>query len=318
MRVCVIGFGNIAKKHIDVFRHLGHEVVASSNRSEAGNILAKEYGIKKTYLGYLEMVDKEKPDAIINCVSFQHIFETTRNLIPFNIPLLIEKPAGLSIHDLNELIELQVSYQTIIQVGLNRRHYSLFNKVIALIGGSEKMDMMSVEWSERPLQSKLIKKYSDELVNNLIIANSIHGVDTLDFLSGGIETYQIFTKESPGYFNRNMLITGRSKTGCLVNFSSSWGCPVPWRINMFGNGKRYEFAPLETCKVFEEGKAGLVSIEPDKEDNDFKAGFYNQSRYFLDMIENKSVINKHNLSSTMNSMTIVEQMLNSFNLSSNE
>ena len=312
MKICIIGFGNIAKNHIDVFRNLGQEIVASSNRSEKGNLLAKEYGVPKTYSNYIEMVEIEKPDAIINCVSFQYIFETTKNLIPYRIPLLIEKPAGLSLDELQTLIFLQKKYKTIIQVGLNRRHYSVFNKAIKLIGGVDNLNLICMEWSEKPLRAKLEKGYSDDLVAKLIIANSIHGIDTLNYFSGGIEKYSIFTKKTDGYFGWNMILSGQSKTGCLVNFSSSWECPVPWRINMYGSGKRIEFAPLESCRVFEEGILNATHIEPDKLDIEFKAGFHKQSLVFYNSIEKQTPTNPHSLESTINSMTIAEQMLKSF------
>src|SRR5687768_10258193 len=114
MKLALIGYGNIAKKHIEVFRALGCEIVASCNRSEAANAMAKMEGcIPSTYRNYFEMIEKEQPDAILNCVSFDKIYETTLDLLPLKIPLFIEKPAGTPVAELEHLIKIQKEYGTL-------------------------------------------------------------------------------------------------------------------------------------------------------------------------------------------------------------
>ncbi|MBT6434016.1 MAG: hypothetical protein HOK28_13030, partial [Deltaproteobacteria bacterium] len=44
MRIGIVGYGNIARKHIEVFRALGCEIAASCNRSEAGRERAQQEG----------------------------------------------------------------------------------------------------------------------------------------------------------------------------------------------------------------------------------------------------------------------------------
>jgi predicted dehydrogenase len=309
MRVCVIGYGNIAKKHIEAFRAHGFEIVASCNRSESSNEAARlESGIPKTYTDHIRMIETEKPDAVVNCVSFEHIYSITKSLIPYGIPLLIEKPAGLTVFETKELINLEKQFSTKVQVALNRRHYSVIQKALDSIGGVEHLDMMSIEWSERPLATKNKKGFTDLLIAQHIYANSIHGIDTLNYFSGGINDYQTYCSASEGYFHWQMAFSGKSDKGVITNFTSSWGSPVPWRILMYGKGKRIEFAPLETCKVFDEQTKGFSNIEPEAFDLQYKAGFYLQTKSFLDLVHANNLAHKHSLESTLNSMKIAEEI----------
>ncbi len=312
MRICLIGYGNIARKHIEILRHFEADIVASSNRSVQGNTAAKnDAGIPRTYQNYLEMIEVEKPDAILNCVTHNAIYETTKNVIPLGIPLLVEKPAGTTVSELKELIRLQEQYKTPVQVALNRRHYSIFQKAIEDMGGSQNLDMISVEWSERPLRAKEDKGYTDTMVEEILVGNSIHGIDLLNYFAGEMENYETFTASRKGaYFHWNMAFSGISKTGVVANFTSSWGSPVPWRVVMYSKDKRYEFAPLETCKVYGPDPKANSILEPEEFDSKFKAGFYKQAAEFVQMVRTGQP-NSHSLESTMQSMSIAEALVQS-------
>lgn len=306
MKLAVIGYGNIAKKHIAVFRALGCHIVASCNRSDTSNALAKQEGIPVTYTNYFKMVEKEKPDAILNCVSFDNIYETTLDLIPLKIPLLIEKPAGTSLGELEALIRIQQQHDTLVQVALNRRHYSIFEKAINHIGGQDKISMISLEWSEAPIRARSIKGYSDGQISKLLYANSIHGLDTLCWFGGGLAECCIHTNVASGAFQWSMQLSGVSCKKILVNFSSSWGSPVPWRMNFYSSGERCEFAPLETCRVYSEGSAAPVALEPDEVDVNYKAGLFKQAQYFLESLTCRK--NLHDLDSCLNSTQLAEAL----------
>ncbi len=307
MRLALIGYGNIAKKHIEVFKHFGVNIIASCNRSEAGNVAAKEEaGIRKTYTNYIEMAEKEAPDAILVCVTFDKIYEVTKALIPLKIPLLIEKPAGTSVAELLDLIALKNKYETIVQVALNRRHYSIFNTAINDMGGIQNLTSMSIEWSENPIRAIEKKNYTESMAAKLIYANSIHGLDTLLHFPGVPVEEQIITKNFDGKFRCQMQLSGLTGSGKLIHFNSSWDNPVPWRIVMTSAGIRYVFAPLETCVKLDSNGTETI-LEADSFDKQFKAGFYTQAKHFMQIISEKRVHHEHDLDSCISGMVIAEK-----------
>jgi hypothetical protein len=103
-----------------------------------------------------------------------------------------------------------------------------------------------------------------------------------------------------------MQFTGISKENRLVSFRSSWDHPVPWKMVMSAEGKRYVFAPLETCKVFLTDSKDPIEIIADQTDLDLKAGFYEQMKFFKQLVELRDFHNHHDLSSCIPSVTIAE------------
>jgi predicted dehydrogenase len=307
MRAVIIGFGNIARKHLAVFREFGVDVVASSNRSEQGNLFAKEQGIPSIYTNFIEMIETEKPDYILNSVSFDQIYDTTKELIPYKIPLLIEKPAGTSVSELDELILLQEKYKTRIQVALNRRHYSVIENAILDAGGLDNITSIHVEWSETPLKLLQQKGYSRQQVEKIIFGNSIHGIDMMTYFSRGVENFTCYTSDLGADFRWIMNVNGLSKKGTLLSFSSSWDNPVPWKMVITAKGSRYVFAPLEECLVYTEGVPEPREIKGNWYDKKYKSGFYNQMKNFLEKSNNSQM---YDLKSTRNSMLIAEELYN--------
>lgn len=306
MKLVIIGFGNIAIKHLEVAKFLGIEVSASSNRSEKGNQLAKEHGIEKTYIDYHVMIETEKPDALLVCVSFEHMFSVCKSLIPYQIPMLIEKPAGTSMHELYQLIESANTFGTKVQVAMNRRHYDIIHQVIEHAGGKDKITAVDIEWSETPIRLLEQKGYTTEQVAKIIYGNSIHGIDMATYFGGSMENPQIQTKTFGDRFRWYMQFSGMSQEGRLVSFRASWDHPVPWKMVMSAEGKRYVFAPLETCKVFLTDQKDPIELVANETDLSMKAGFTNQMKAFKNLVELPRFENHHDLASCIPSMEMAE------------
>ncbi len=306
MKLAIIGFGNIAIKHLEVANYLCIDVVASCNRSEQGNQLAKAHGIAHTYTDYHVMIETEKPDALLVCVSFEYIFTVCKSLIPYQIPILLEKPAGTCMDELLQLIEAANTMGTKVQVAMNRRHYDIVHQAIAHAGGKDKITAVDIEWSETPIRLLEQKGYTPEQVAKIIYGNSIHGIDMATYFGGSIENPQIQTKSFGDRFRWYMQFSGMSQEGRLVSFRSSWDHPVPWKMVMSAEGKRYVFAPLETCKVFLTDQKEPIDLAAADTDLTMKAGFVGQMKAFKNLVELPRFENHHDLSSCIPSMEIAE------------
>ncbi len=283
-RIAVIGFGNIARKHIEVFRAHGCQIIASCNRSESSNYLASaEIGIPVTYQDYHKMITETKPEGILVCVSFWSMYKVLRDIIPYGIPILAEKPTGTSLAEHFELLSLSTTHQTPVMVGLNRRHYSVLNRAIEEAGGKEVITSVSVEWSENPLHLIKNRKLTDDQIKKYIFGNSIHGIDLMLWVGGEMTDYSVYYHSYSNDNHRVMMnISGKSKSGKLCQFSSSWDNPVPWRLVLTSRFNRFVLAPLEECNQFTEGLVGSKRILPSTEDTLYKAGFYAQTKKFIE------------------------------------
>jgi predicted dehydrogenase len=304
-RIAIIGYGNIAKKHIEVLHEKGCEIVASCNRSSTKNELARaEAGIQNTYTDYHQMIKDTQPDGILVCVNYLYIYKVLSEIIPYQIPVLCEKPSGTSYAEHMELMELSKKHNTPVMVALNRRHYSVFRKGIELVGGKDCITTVLLEWSEDPERLKANKNYSDVELSKLTFGNTIHGLDILTFYAGSVKDFH-FNKSNktrlPYHWIYN--VSGISENGVVFNFNCSWDNPVPWRVVIYGNDFRLDFAPLETATLTKGGVKQI--IPPDDVDLSFKAGFMHQAELFLNQN-----INGYDLSSCVNAMWLAEEINN--------
>lgn len=303
-KIVLIGYGNIAQKHIEVLRSLGCEIVASCNRSKEMNELARlQSGIPETYTDYHQMIKQTTPDGIVICVSFLQMSKVLKEVIPYKIPILAEKPSGTSYKEHIELQQLSAEHNTSVMLGLNRRHYSVFAKAIDEIGGKDKITTVLVEWSEDPEKLISNKGYGHDELSKLTFGYTIHGIDILTTLAGKISKYHFIKSEHKLPYNWIYNLSGISENGVVFNFNCSWDNPVPWRIVIYAKDTRVEFAPLENA-VITRGKNKHI-VEADDKDKNFKAGFIRQAQLFIGQN-----INGYELSSCTDTMWLAEEINN--------
>jgi predicted dehydrogenase len=309
MRLVYVGYGKIAPKHLEVFRDLGSTFVASANRSEAGRAKARdEGGIPSSYASIPEMLERERPDGVLCCPSFPHVFAAMKQVLPFGIPTLVEKPPGTSLAELETLEDLAARHQAPVIVGLNRRHYSVLLRAIEDAGGLEAVTSVFVDWSEDP--AHVLKRFSKSEVERWIFGNTLHGLDLLTLLAGRLPSPQIVARDLGEPFRWIMALQGVSERGVLASFNSIWDAPGKWRLSFSSRGRRYVFAPLESCTVLESGGTSR-EIAPLDEDKRFKAGFHRQAQAFLEVIRTRQVPGALSLSSARPAMELAEALTRS-------
>ncbi|HEY1784058.1 MAG TPA: Gfo/Idh/MocA family oxidoreductase, partial [Pirellulales bacterium] len=207
-RLAIVGYGGIAPKHMEVFRALGCEIVASVNKSPQRREQARlEGGIPATYAALDEMLDRERPDGVICCPTFDQIFPVAKALAPRRIPALLEKPTGVSLAEFNELCALVAEHRAPQMVGLNRRHYSVVNRAVADAGGPAAVRAVLIDWSEDPAHLRR-KGFSDAQISRWVFSNSIHGLDLLTTLAGSVATPQILATHGAGALDWYMSLSG--------------------------------------------------------------------------------------------------------------
>ncbi len=305
-RIALIGYGKIAPKHLEALRAAGAEVVASCNRSEANREKARTEGrIPKTYASIGEMLEHEKPDGVVSCASFFEVYRTALEVLPIGIPTLLEKPPGTSLAEYEELRALAARHGTPVMVGLNRRFYGVVQGAVADAGGLAAITEVDVDWSE-DARHFLKRGFTPEQVARMVFGNSLHGIDLMTHLGGGLPTPQITVRRGAERFDWNMAVQGLSDRGALLSFRSTWSSPGKWRLQLCASRRRYVFAPLETCVVQQSGERAERTIAPDPRDTEFKPGFFGQARAFLDMIGSRRAPDQASLDSVEPSMRVAE------------
>lgn len=134
LNLAIIGAGKMAYEHLRLFRSLKKIslTLVFSRKIENAKKIADHFQIKN-HTNRLQDITNYNLDGILICVSADSIFSVTKNLIKYKIPMLIEKPVGLSLKEAMILASLSKKYQTPNIVALNRRYYSNVMKVIPIL-----------------------------------------------------------------------------------------------------------------------------------------------------------------------------------------
>jgi predicted dehydrogenase len=312
MKLGIIGYGKIGARHHQVFDALGAKIIASCNRSEAGRNRAKEAGIEKTYGSYQDMLEKERLDGIICSTSLFNNYEVAKELIPYGIPMLLEKPPGTSIEELDALIVLQEEYNTSVMLATNRIWYSVLYEAIRDIGGRDKIQGVHVMWSENPKQLKEKRGFTDKQVKTRNFSNSIHGLSILQFLCGTLAEFASVGHRGKGQFDWNMNLQGISDRGTIGQFTSSWSTILPWRLTFYGNQNIYDFTPLEQCVCTNLNTREKYEIKGADFDKAFKPGFYMQAKHFLESLGTGKMIPEVNLQNARVLFNYADELTNIF------
>jgi len=275
----LIGLGAISSKHIRVLNSLNCKikgVVIRSNRK----INLEEFGIEKKYSS-IEEISKDDVDFIMILVSAENNLEVLKKYIPLKKPIFIEKPVAFNSKDLDEILSNYHNASKPLMIGMNRRFYSVFHKGLEYLNNNnKKLESILIEAPERFLDINK-SKFSQKIKDNWMFANSIHCIDLLRFFSGDIKEIMVNSNSKKNQYHA----IGKSVNGINFTYISNWRSPGTWKITLYSDEIRIEFNPLEIGKIIEKGSE--KEIIPDTIDIEYKSGFYNQMKYFLNCVELK-------------------------------
>jgi predicted dehydrogenase len=242
-------------------------------------------------------------------VSVEQMYRVTSSVIPFGLPLFIEKPPGLTPEENERLVLLARRYSVPTMVGFNRRYYSIFHKAIQIVRQHGSLRGVYIEGHEQMwLKREGSNKFSEAVLEQWLFANSIHTIDLLRFFGG--EPKKLYAiahryKELKGdQFAAIMEFAG----GAIGQYSAYWYSPGGWKVVLYGDGVTVEFSPLEKGRWIDKNFA-IHEIIPDDIDIKYKPGFFRQMEDFVKLIKyGKVEWPMSDLDSSYRTMILAEQI----------
>lgn len=311
IRIAVVGAGWVAKEHLKVLaaREDFQVVGLTSRTASKAKELLSEFNLSCFYQDLTAMMSQAKPDALMICVTEESMFDVVAQAMSFGIPLFIEKPAGMTAALNLKLSQMAADKGIKTMVGYNRRYYSIFRKGLGLIKEKGPLLGIAVEGHERIWRVLETNRFSKEVLNNWIYANSTHTIDLLRFFAGDVDDVKIFGQAVHEPQGDQFAAVFKFTNGALGTYQSHWHSPGGWRVTLFGDGITVEFKPLESGRWM--GK-DFVShdIVPDEIDVKFKPGFYQQLSAFADLVHGQKLgWPSLDLAGAYQTMAIAEKML---------
>ncbi|MBN9300127.1 MAG: Gfo/Idh/MocA family oxidoreductase [Filimonas sp.] len=282
----LIGVGGIGVEYAKVLKFLEIDFLAIGRGIESAKKFEEATGkqvISGGLASFLATCPKI-PDAVIVAVDIESLYETAVDLLNYGVKkILLEKPGGCFPEQIFKLSELAKQKDATVLLGYNRRFYSSVLKareIIAQDGGVVSFNFEFTEWAhsiEKLPRSKAV-------LENWLIANSSHVIDTAFFIGGLPEKLSAFYGGNLTWHPRSSVFAGAgiSKKGAFFSYHANWKAPGRWGIEVSTEKHRLYFKPMESLQIQDLGSVAINPVELDNAlDTQFKPGFFLQTKAFL-------------------------------------
>jgi len=285
--VWIIGAGNMAKEYAKILLELNVEFSTIGRGEKSAQNFESEIGTKVITGGiqkYLQQTNF-RPNYAIVCVNDEELSKTTSFLLENNIVnILVEKPAGLSMEEISEVVKKSHERKANVFVAYNRRFYSSVIKAREIIkedGGIRSFNFEFTEWSHVIVTLGKSKR----VLENWLLANSSHVIDMAFFLGGKPKEMTSFVSGGLSWHPSASIYSGAGITenGILFSYQANWEAPGRWGVEVLTRKHRLIFRPLEKLSIQEIGSVEIKDFPiPDELDKKFKPGLFLQVKKFLE------------------------------------
>lgn len=226
LKCAVIGVGTMGRNHARVCSEISSvELVGVADVNlKTAEAVAKQFG-GRAYANYIQLLDVEKPDAVIIAVPTEHHLEVALNVIRRNIHLMIEKPIAFTVNEGEQIIEAADQANVKLMIG----HIERFNPaIIALKARLAAGELGSVFQIEARRQGPFPIRVVDV---GVVIDLAVHDLDIMRYISGAEITRIYAETERHIHSTREDMLTGlvRLSNGAIGSLIINWLTPTKIR-----------------------------------------------------------------------------------------
>ena len=245
---------------------------------------AEQFKIDNTFTDYKKMVEEVDLDAIYILMPPHHLFDLVVHCLSQKLHVFIEKPPGVTVHQIKSMASLAEKNGCKTMVAFNRRFIPLMLQVREIV--EEKGPIIQC-------MATFHKNQPDALYYNgaidVLSCDSVHAVDIMRWMGGEVKSLASdinnFYSEQENSFNALM----KFENGGSGFLCTNWA--VGARIHSFEMHARGISAfispdPDGCAEILEDSsKRTITPAEAAGSEEQHKAyGFYGENRHFIDCI----------------------------------
>ena len=218
-KISVIGCGQIAMSfHGPAIKKYATEnpdtVLLSCCDSDINRAkeFAETFGFQAHYGDYKEMLRNSRPDAVCLITSYTVIPAIAIDVINEKLPIIMEKPPGVTGAEVSSIINAAQKNGTLNQVAFNRRFTPIVSELKSIITQSGASDIHNIRCVFQRVNR----------TDNDFYTTAIHGIDTTGYIAGsGFKhvrfRYQELTEINEGA--ANIFLDCEMESGAVAQFS---------------------------------------------------------------------------------------------------
>jgi predicted dehydrogenase len=288
MNLWIVGSGIMAQEYVKVLRELKVDNIVIIGRGEdSASKFEEATGLAVQRGGLTQFLKNQPqlPSAAILTVPINELAPAATQLLEAGVrKILMEKPAGLYVKEINTLNTYAQTVKADVYVGYNRRFYTsvrMAHQMIQEDGGVKSFNFEFTEWenkiAELPTPSMIKERW--------LLGNSSHVIDLAFHLGGMPEVIHTLQAGGLSWHPNASIFTGAgcTKNGALFSYQANWEAPGRWGIELCSANYRFVFRPLESLSIIEKGSLILNQVElgPNDIEKDFKPGLFLQTEAFI-------------------------------------
>ena len=264
---------------------------------------AKRWGVPKTYQSVDQMLKEVDPQAVYVIMGPGFVFEPVMEVLKQGRHVFIEKPPGLTLHEIRVLAHNAEQFKCLTMVAVQRRHIPAMTALKARVEARGPIHSVSVANLK---SSRDLSRPGGSGVLDQLTSDGTHAVDNLRWLCGGEVTRvasHVRTRYAPGPGANQVMaqvefsndVVGQLHYG-LVTGGSPLGegatAPSIFRVEIHGqNISAYVDADRQSYIVADNGEPEVYESRSFGEGVEEKLapnhwlGFWHESRYFIDCVK---------------------------------
>ena len=302
LQVAVIGAGPISVEYCQILKEFNCSTQIIGRGEKSGNAFKEQTGVTPL-LGGIENNKGQVSEAshIVIAVSEDQLGNVLADCLTLNsdAKILIEKPGALTFEQLEEIYNNHNTDN--VYIAYNRRFFSSVRNLKEKLK-EEGCTSFNFEFTEWGHVIEGLEK-NPGVKENWFWHNSSHVIDLAFYLGGKPKSMSTFSKGDLSWHPRgsNFVGCGETDNGALFNYQANWDAPGRWGLEFLTPEHRYYLRPMEKLQVQNKGSVQVSPYEvDDKLDQDWKPGFYLQTKAFIqgdveDLCSYKEQLNKNSL-----------------------
>lgn len=283
----LIGTGPMAVDYTKVLTDIGVDFVVVGRGNDSAARFKEQTGIQPITGGVEAYLNNGTPDAdgAVIATGTETLMPIMKLLVAAGINhLLVEKPAAISVDELQQNKDFIAANGASIFVAYNRRFYEsvkVAKELIAADGGLRSMNFEFTEWAHKiePLAK------APGVKENWFLANSTHVVDTAFHIAGRPKEFCAFTDEGTLQWHDNSNFSGAGITvkDVLFAYHANWESAGRWSLEFLTAKRKIILCPLEKVQIQQRGSIAVEQYPiNDSLDIQYKPGLYLQTKAFVD------------------------------------
>ncbi|WP_095139261.1 Gfo/Idh/MocA family protein [Pseudomonas sp. Irchel s3a10] len=264
LRIALIGAGNMGQQHYQHLRTLDEaRLCAVADPGPQAPALAAQWGVAH-FADHRQMLEQVRPDAVIVANPNNQHVSTALDCLAARVPVLLEKPLGVHLDEVRELVAAVKRSGVPVLVGHHRRHNPLIVRAheLLLSGALGRLTTVTALFQLRKPDRYFEVPWRREPGAGLLLTNLIHDLDLLRHLCGEVQSVQAVADNAVrGFANEDSVaVLLQFADGALGTLSGSDAVAAPWSWELnSGENPVYPRQDDQPCYLLA-GTAGALSI----------------------------------------------------------